>query len=105
MQELRECMTDAITRHTMALHDVLKQVCIRNRSVDLYKLLSCFSTEAFTDTSNQLQLDIKEVDMTVLSIVQQVLANRAMCPEDGRSKNTSMLSLFLDIIAKSLIRD
>ncbi|KAF1775642.1 Histone deacetylase domain [Phytophthora cactorum] len=50
---------------------------------------------------DQLQLDIKEIDTTVLSIVQQVLANRALTPEDGRAKNASMLSLFLDIIAKS----
>ncbi|KAG2788035.1 hypothetical protein PC129_g4321 [Phytophthora cactorum] len=149
-QELRECMTAAITRHTMALYDVLKKTCARNRSVDLYKLLSCFSTEVFTDISfgvtlnclrankelpfqaaldraqrlttqrfvrprwfwkmqkrlglgaeDQLQLDIKEIDATVLSIVQQVLANRALTPEDGRAKNASMLSLFLDIIAKS----
>ncbi|OWZ22639.1 hypothetical protein PHMEG_0002617 [Phytophthora megakarya] len=150
MHELRECMTDAITRHTIALHDVLKQVCIQNRSVDLHKLLSCFSTEAFTDISfgatlnclrnnkelpfqaafdraqrltaqrfvrprwfwkmqkrmgvgseDQLQLDIKEIDATILSTVQQVLANRAISPEDGRSNNTSMLSLYLDTIEKA----
>ncbi|KAK1945921.1 Cytochrome P450 86A2 [Phytophthora citrophthora] len=150
MQELRECMTEAITRHTMALHDVLKQVCARNRSVDLYKLLSCFSTEVFTDISfgvsmnclranqelpfqaafdraqrltalrfvrprwlwkmqkqmglgaeDQLQLDIKEIDATVLSIVQQVLVNRALTPEDGRAKSLSMLSLFLDTVDRS----
>ncbi|ETL92192.1 hypothetical protein L917_09434 [Phytophthora nicotianae] len=149
-QELRECMTEAITRHTMALHDVLKKVCARNRSVNLYKLLSCFSTEVFTDISfgvtlnclrankelpfqaafdraqrltaqrfvrprwfwkmqqrlglgseDQLQLDIKEIDATVMSIVQQVLVNRALTPEDGKAKNLSMLSLFLDIFAKS----
>ncbi|KAG6623527.1 Cytochrome P450 [Phytophthora cinnamomi] len=149
-RELRECMIEAITRHTMALHDVLKQICARNRSVDLYKLLSCFSTEAFAEISfglkmdclrankelpfqaafdraqrlialrfvrprwfwelqrrlglgaeDQLQLDIKEIDATVLSIVQRVLAQRAMAPEDGTDKSTNMLSLFLDSIAKS----
>ncbi|EGZ17525.1 hypothetical protein PHYSODRAFT_331486 [Phytophthora sojae] len=146
-KELRECMVKAITRHTMALHDVLKQICARNRSVDLYKLLSCFSTEAFADISfglkmdclrankelpfqaafdraqrltalrfvrprwfwkmqrrlglgaeDQLQLDIKEIDATVLSIVQRVLAQRAMAPED---KDSNMLSLYLDAIARS----
>ncbi|GMF24434.1 unnamed protein product [Phytophthora lilii] len=150
MRELRECMMDAITRHTMALHDVLKLVCARNRSVDLYKLLSCFSTEAFAEISfgmkmdclrahkelpfqaafdraqrltaqrfvrprwfwkmqqrlgigseDQLQLDIKEIDAAVLGIVQTVLAQRAMSSEDGSSKSTNMLSLFLDTIAKS----
>ncbi|KAG7391300.1 Histone deacetylase 8 [Phytophthora pseudosyringae] len=149
-QELRECLTETVTRHTVALHDVLKTVSARNRSVDLYKLLSCFSTEAFTDVSfgvtmnclrankelpfqaafdraqrltaqrfvrprwfwklqkrmglgaeDQLQLDVKEIDAAVLSIVQQVLANRTLSAADGQSKNRSMLSLFLDTIATS----
>ncbi|EEY62029.1 uncharacterized protein PITG_14020 [Phytophthora infestans T30-4] len=79
------------TRHTNALHDVLKNVCAKNRSMDLYKLISCYSTEVFTDMSfgrltvqRFLQLDIKEIDAAVLSIVQQVLANRALTPEDER---------------------
>ncbi|KAE9323293.1 hypothetical protein PR003_g17007 [Phytophthora rubi] len=154
MNELRECMVEAVTRHTMALHDVLKQICARNRSVDLYKLLSCFSTEAFAEISfglkmdclrankelpfqaafdraqrltalrfirprwfwkmqqrlglgaeDQLQLDIKEIDATVLSIVQRVLAQRAVTPEDGTDKTTNMLSLFLDTIAKDPTMD
>lgn len=50
-QELRDCMTKATTRHTNALHDVLKNVCAKNRSMDLYKLISCYSTEVFTDMS------------------------------------------------------
>ncbi|KAE9194214.1 hypothetical protein PF004_g20778 [Phytophthora fragariae] len=154
MNELRECMVEAVTRHTMALHDVLKQICARNRSVDLYKLLSCFSTEAFAEISfglkmdclrankelpfqaafdraqrltalrfvrprwfwkmqqrlgigaeDQLQLDIKEIDATVLSIVQRVLAQRAMTPENDTDKTTNMLSLFLDTIAKDPTMD
>lgn len=52
-------------------------------------------------SEDQLQLDIKEIDAAVLSIVQQVLANRALNLEDDRAKNISMLSLFLDILAKS----
>ncbi|KAL4133394.1 hypothetical protein PRIC2_003712 [Phytophthora ramorum] len=150
MRELRDCMTEAITRHTKALHDVLGKVCARNRSVDLHKLLSCFSTEAFAEISfgmkmgclrankelpfqaafdsaqrltaqrfvrprwfwkmqrrlglgaeDQLQLDIKEIDAAVLNIVQRVLSQRALVPDDGAPKSTNMLSLFLDTIAKS----
>uniref|UniRef100_H3H7A8 Cytochrome P450 n=2 Tax=Phytophthora ramorum TaxID=164328 RepID=H3H7A8_PHYRM len=50
---------------------------------------------------DQLQLDIKEIDAAVLNIVQRVLSQRALVPDDGAPKSTNMLSLFLDTIAKS----
>uniref|UniRef100_H3HBY4 Histone deacetylase domain-containing protein n=1 Tax=Phytophthora ramorum TaxID=164328 RepID=H3HBY4_PHYRM len=113
MRELRDCMTEAITRHTKALHDVLGKVCARNRSVDLHKLLSCFSTEAFAEISFGMKMGClranKELPFQAAFDSAQrltaqrfrVLSQRALVPDDGAPKSTNMLSLFLDTIAKS----
>ncbi|RLN47458.1 hypothetical protein BBJ28_00013555, partial [Nothophytophthora sp. Chile5] len=40
MRELRDCMTNAIGRHTVALHDILKRASATNETVDLFKLFN-----------------------------------------------------------------
>ncbi|KAF4137760.1 Cytochrome P450 [Phytophthora infestans] len=80
-QELRDCMTKATTRHTNALHDVLKNVCAKNRSMDLYKLISCYSTEVFTDMSFGVTMNCLRANKELRS--KQLLTVHSVKPPNG----------------------
>ncbi|RLN72844.1 hypothetical protein BBJ28_00020743 [Nothophytophthora sp. Chile5] len=85
MRELRDCMTNAIGRHTVALHDILKRASANNETVDLFKLFNRFSTQAFAEISVGIQMDCLNSDtdhpfQTAFDRAQRSIAQRFVRP-------------------------